>query len=93
MSIAETGLLVIDAQESFRHRHLSRLFNENAGMSIKDYSNRLRVALAKELLSQTSLDMERVAERVGYASSRQLRRAWRRIYTTAPRQARNSSRS
>ena len=74
-------------------RHLSRLFNENVGMSIKDYSNRLRVALAKELLSETSLDMERVAERVGYASSRQLRRAWRRIYPTAPRQARNSAHS
>jgi transcriptional regulator GlxA family with amidase domain len=73
------------------NRHLSRLFNQNVGMSIKDYSNRLRVALAKELLSQTSLDMERVAEQVGFASSRQLRRAWRRIYMTAPRQARNSS--
>jgi transcriptional regulator GlxA family with amidase domain len=75
------------------NRHLSRLFNENVGMSIKDYSNRLRVALAKELLSQTRLDMERVAERVGFASSRQLRRAWKRIYTTAPRQARNRSNS
>jgi transcriptional regulator GlxA family with amidase domain len=72
------------------NRHLSRLFNENVGMSIKDYCNRLRVALAKELLSETSLDMERVAEQAGFASSRQLRRAWRRIYTTAPRQARNS---
>jgi transcriptional regulator GlxA family with amidase domain len=70
-------------------RHLSRLFNQNVGMSIKDYGNRLRVALAKELLSQTSLDMECVAERAGFASSRQLRRAWRRIYPTAPRQARN----
>jgi transcriptional regulator GlxA family with amidase domain len=73
------------------NRHLSRLFNENVGMSIKDYSNRLRVALAKDLLSQTRLDMEGVAERVGFASSRQLRRAWRRAYTTTPRQARNRS--
>jgi len=72
------------------NRHLSRLFNENVGMSIKDYCNRMRVALAKQLLSQTSLDIERVAEQAGFASSRQLRRAWRRIYTTAPRQARNS---
>jgi transcriptional regulator GlxA family with amidase domain len=71
------------------NRHLSRLFNENVGMSIKDYSNRLRVALAKELLSQTRLDMECVAERVGFGSSRQLRRAWRNIYATPPRQARN----
>ena len=75
------------------NRHLSRLFNENVGMSIKDYSNRLRVALAKDLLSETSLDMERVAEQAGFASSRQLRRAWRRIYTTAPREVRNRSNS
>jgi transcriptional regulator GlxA family with amidase domain len=75
------------------NRHLSRLFNQSVGMSVKDYSNRLRIALAKQLLSQTSLDMECVAERVGFASSRQLRRAWRRIYTTAPRQARSRSHS
>lgn len=71
------------------NRHLSRLFNENVGMSIKDYRNRLRVALAKEMLSQTRLDMECVAERVGFGSSRQLRRAWRTVYATSPRQARN----
>lgn len=70
------------------NRHLSRLFHENVGMSIHEYCNRLRVALAKELLTQTTLDMERVAERVGFASSRQLRRAWRRVYTTSPRQTR-----
>jgi hypothetical protein len=29
-----------------------------AGISISDYRNRLRVAFAKDLLSQTSLDME-----------------------------------
>jgi transcriptional regulator GlxA family with amidase domain len=69
-------------------RHLTRLFQEYAGMSVTDYKNSLRVALARELLSQTSLDMERVAERAGFASTRQLRRAWGRLYSTAPRQAR-----
>jgi len=57
-------------------------------MSLADYNNRLRVALARELLSQTRLDMERVAERAGFSSSRQLRRAWHRLYETAPRRAR-----
>ncbi|MFX5903516.1 helix-turn-helix domain-containing protein, partial [Acinetobacter baumannii] len=46
-------------------RHLSRLFREHVGMSLVDYTNRLRVALAQELLSQTRLDMEHVAERAG----------------------------
>ena len=70
-------------------RHLTRLFQEYAGMSLTDYKNGLRVALARELISQTSLDMERVAERAGFGSTRQLRRAWGRMYETAPRDARS----
>lgn len=69
-------------------RHVSRLFNDHAGMSIPDYVNRLRVALAQQLLSETRLDMERVAERAGFASSRQLRRARGRINPTPPSAAR-----
>jgi transcriptional regulator GlxA family with amidase domain len=57
-------------------------------MSITDYRNRLRVALARELLGHTRLDMEHVAERAGFASPRQLRRAWRQFYATPPKQAR-----
>lgn len=70
-------------------RHLSRLFNEAAGMSVVDYINGLRVALARELIGQTRLDMERVAERAGFASSRQLRRAWGRLYPEPPSALRN----
>jgi transcriptional regulator GlxA family with amidase domain len=65
-------------------RHLSRLFNEHAGMGLPEYINRLRVSLARELIGQTRLDMERVAERSGFGSARQLRRAWRRSYATPP---------
>ena len=69
-------------------RHLSRLFHDHAGMTVPDYRTRLRVALAHELLGQTRLDIEAVAERAGFASSRQLRRAWRRWHSTPPRAAR-----
>src|SRR5215813_2852557 len=72
-------------------RHLSRLFHEHAGMSIPEYSNRLRVAYAQELLRETRFDMERVAEQSGFSSTRQLRRAWQRIYTGPPREARRHS--
>jgi transcriptional regulator GlxA family with amidase domain len=65
-------------------RHLSRLFNEHAGMSLTDYINSLRVTLAHELLKSSRLDLERVAERSGFASSRQLRRVWRRSHETPP---------
>lgn len=69
-------------------RHLSRLFNDHTGMSIPDYLNRLRVALAQQLLTETRLDIEHVAERAGFSSSRQLRRAWSRLNPTPPSAAR-----
>jgi transcriptional regulator GlxA family with amidase domain len=74
-------------------RHLSRLFREHAGTNIPDYRNRLRVALARELLAQTKLDMEHVAERAGFASTRQLRRAWGNLHPTPPREARGNQSS
>jgi transcriptional regulator GlxA family with amidase domain len=70
-------------------RHLSRLFHEHAGMSITDYRNRLRATLAYELISQTQIDVEGAAERAGFGSTRQLRRAWRRLYGTTPREVRH----
>jgi len=73
-------------------RHLSRLFHEHVGMHLADYRNRLRAALARELIGQTRLDMERVAERAGFASTRQFRRVWRKLYAGPPRAARASLR-
>ena len=69
-------------------RHLSRLFNDQAGMSVTEFANRLRLAIARDLLAQTRLDMERVAERAGFGSARQLRRAWGRLNPTPPRDTR-----
>lgn len=72
-------------------RHLSRLFNDHTGMSIPDYLNKLRVALAQQLLSETRLDIERVAEKAGFNSSRQLRRAWSRVSESPPSAVRRLS--
>jgi transcriptional regulator GlxA family with amidase domain len=71
-------------------RHLSRLFHECAGMNIPEYRNRLRISLAHDLLAQTQLDMERVAERAGFASTRQMRRVWGRLHETPPREVREA---
>ncbi|GJD50189.1 HTH-type transcriptional activator RhaR [Methylobacterium crusticola] len=73
-------------------RHLSRLFNRHAGMGLPAYVNGLRVALARDLLAQTRLDMERVAERAGFASPRQLRRAWARVHDRPPSRLRGAAR-
>jgi transcriptional regulator GlxA family with amidase domain len=57
-------------------RHLSRLFREHAVMSVIDYINLMRVTLAREILSQSRLDIETVAQRAGFSSTRHLRRVW-----------------
>jgi transcriptional regulator GlxA family with amidase domain len=70
-------------------RNLSRLFNEHAGMAVGDYVRRMRVALASDMLNATRLDMETVAERCGFGSARQLRRAWGRFHDGPPSHARH----
>jgi transcriptional regulator GlxA family with amidase domain len=72
-------------------RNLSRLFNEHTGMSVSDYVNRTRIALARELLAGSRLDMETVAERAGFASTRQFRRAWNRLHGAPPSRLRAAS--
>ncbi|MFI3903306.1 GlxA family transcriptional regulator [Ochrobactrum sp. S1502_03] len=65
-------------------RNLSRLFNEHAGMSVTEYANRLKISLAREMLLNSALDMESVAEKSGFASTRQFRRVWERVYDFPP---------
>jgi transcriptional regulator GlxA family with amidase domain len=72
-------------------RHLTRLFREHTGTGIVDYLHRIRVALARDLLTQSQLDMERVAERAGFQSSRQLRRVWKKFESLPPSLSRHEA--
>jgi transcriptional regulator GlxA family with amidase domain len=65
-------------------RNLARLFAEHAGCSALDYVQRIRVALARELLANSTLNVEHVAERAGFTSAHHLRRVWRRWETQPP---------
>ncbi|MCQ3034123.1 helix-turn-helix domain-containing protein [Pseudomonas syringae] len=70
-------------------RHLARLFQEHAGISPLDYLHRLRVSVARELLAQSTLDMEAIAERAGFGSARHLRRIWGKYEATPPSESRS----
>lgn len=70
-------------------RNLSRLFNEHTGMSVTDFVNRTRVALAHDILATSSLNLDAVAMRSGFASTRQFRRAWARLHELPPGRARS----
>ena len=65
-------------------RNLARLFAEHAHCSPLDYVQLIRFAFAKELVTQSKLDLERIALRAGFRSAQQLRRVWSRWETRSP---------
>lgn len=65
-------------------RHLTRLFHEHAGCTPMDYLYQIRVALARDLLRDTRLDLERVAEKSGFGSAQHMRRVWRKFQPLTP---------
>lgn len=69
-------------------RNLSRLFKAHTGMSITDYVNGLRIAFARELITGSKLHIETVAERAGFASTRQFRRVWNKLHGSPPNKMR-----
>ncbi len=73
-------------------RNLGRLFAEHAGCSPLDYVQRLRVALAREMVMNSDLALERVAERSGFSSAHHLRRVWRRWEPASPAEFRLTAR-
>ena len=71
-------------------RHMTRLFREHTGLSVTAYVNLMRVTLARDILSQSRLDMETVAERAGFSSPRHLRRIWAQHNALPPSHYRTS---
>ena len=65
-------------------RHLARLFQEHVGIRPLDYLHRLRLAVARELLAESALDIEAIAERAGFGSARHLRRIWGKYEAATP---------
>jgi transcriptional regulator GlxA family with amidase domain len=65
-------------------RHLARLFQQHANTNPVDYVHRLRIAVARELIAHSSLDMEAVALRCGFGSVRQMRRVWHKFEAKPP---------
>lgn len=65
-------------------RNLARLFAEHARCSPLDYVQLIRFALARQLVTQSRLDLERVAARAGFRSAQHLRRVWSRWETQSP---------
>lgn len=69
---------------SVSKRTLSRRFIAANGINISDYQQRLRFEQTKLLLTSTSLSLEQIADRVGYASHSSLRRLFQKELGYSP---------
>ncbi len=66
-------------------RNLTRVFRRTTGISIHEFSTRLRLELAQSLLHDPGLTVDAVAQQCGFDSARQLRRLWRETFGATPR--------
>ncbi len=65
-------------------RNLTRLFAEHARCSPLDYVQLIRFAFARQLVTESRLDLERIAARAGFTSAQHLRRVWARWEARPP---------
>ncbi len=64
--------------------HVSRLLNQHLGCGFRAHLNRLRVSNAQRLLCNPALSVKEVAAAVGYRSTSELDRHFRRFFSTTP---------
>jgi transcriptional regulator GlxA family with amidase domain len=67
----------VAAKSHVSGRHLTRLFRQYLGISVRDYHEQLRIAAAQQRLQQ-GFGIEKAALAAGFTSGRQLRRAQER---------------
>ncbi len=69
-------------------KYLSAFIHEKAAINFSSYVEQLRIRRADELLTQTDLTIEEIAQRVGYANVKTFRRAYGRAVGVAPSETR-----
>lgn len=72
-------------------RHLSRLFHEETGLTPKQYQLTLRMARARKLLAASTLPVEEIALKSGFASVQAFRACWNKGGAGTPSAYRQAS--
>jgi transcriptional regulator GlxA family with amidase domain len=61
-------------------RNLSRVFRRATGITPMQFAAKVRVQVARDLLDDPQLTVDGIAANCGFASSRQLRRLWKKAF-------------
>ena len=71
-------------------RHLTRVFRQATGITLKTFTTRIRLRIAADLLHDPDRTVESVAASCGFKDARQLRRLWIENHGTTPGAWRNA---
>ncbi len=73
-------------------RNLTRVFRQATGVTLKDFSTRIKLDLAGTLLHNPGLTVERIASDCGFRDARQLRRLWKQHHGQTPSEWKHDAR-
>jgi len=87
--IEENAPIPFSLDDVSKHAGLSvsrsvQLFKAEFGMSIMQYAQKVRLAMALELMGKSPLTLERIAEETGFGSYTYFHRVFQRYYGIAP---------
>ena len=80
----------IGRQVGLSGRHLARTFKMATGLTPLGYRHRLRLELARTLMSSPELSLETIATGCGFGDVRSFRRMWRSHFRTSPSDTRRT---
>lgn len=73
-------------------RHLTRVFKESTGVTINAFAHKVKLELARTLITESNLCIEEIASRCGFKDARHLRRIWQKEFGRSPTQSRKQRR-
>ena len=77
----------------YSREHLSRMFSAYSGMTLKEYTTRVRLLIACDLLANTDMPITQVVKESGFPSTQTMRCAFSRQIGCTPSQYRSRARA
>ena len=84
------GLVELAHEIGTNERKLTQIFRNKAGTTVFDFFTELRLETARRLLGGSNLQIQIIADRVGYRNAGDFTRAFRRRYEATPREYRQT---
>jgi transcriptional regulator GlxA family with amidase domain len=86
---ADLGVEQLAERMAMSPRNFSRLFCQEIGVTPAKFVEGIRMEAARNMMLQTDLPMESVADNCGFSNAEQMRRTFQRILKTSPQEHRS----